>query len=198
MVEDYERRLLQGVENTELVMQDTILFLLSEGKRDSAGNSVPYLRMETLRSQKSGKPKRKIVTIQRIGTNIVLYNPVAQHRQELVTLFVNYDAVKVKDAQGHVITCQINPVWDGPDDMSGTVFELAFIADMGPLSLNTVTLLPEHSAVRVRIKRFNFNEELRQPGSTKFSVSTPSGQYITLQNQDYLVSLHLVHRDCHL
>ncbi|KAG8237538.1 hypothetical protein J437_LFUL017204 [Ladona fulva] len=96
---------------------------------------------------------------------IVLFNPLAQHRQDLVKVHVavrNAALLRVLDPEGSSVTFQINPVWndtssDGAEwrvgmgsssgggwnprrEISSEVVEVIFIAELPPLALAVYSL----------------------------------------------------------
>lgn len=89
---------------------------------------------------------------------VVLFNSLAQHRQDVVKLTVTTPDVRVLDPEGNVIPCQVSPLWNLTGEsnldmqpqqqvdertrleeprlhMNRDAFELMFVAEMPPLAL---------------------------------------------------------------
>ncbi|KAK3918168.1 hypothetical protein KUF71_007589, partial [Frankliniella fusca] len=89
---------------------------------------------------------------------VVLFNSLAQHRQDVVKLTVTTPDVRVIDPEGNTVPCQVSPIWNltaggasGPGGVSideqqqqqaeprlhlnRDAFELMFVAELPPLAL---------------------------------------------------------------
>ncbi|XP_046396259.1 alpha-mannosidase 2 [Ischnura elegans] len=123
---------------------------------------------DTERESYERLPRRLPVTLSPTEPlrKIVLFNPLAQHRQDLVRLHVavkNPALLRVLDPEGSSVTFQINPVWndstvEGSEwrssgmgsgsgggwnprrEMSSEVVEVIFIAELPPLALAVYSL----------------------------------------------------------
>ncbi|KAJ1528589.1 hypothetical protein ONE63_006991 [Megalurothrips usitatus] len=112
---------------------------------------------------------------------VVLFNSLAQHRQDVVKLTVTTPDVRVLDPEGNVVPCQVNPLWnltasgggvamdDQPQQpidqdpsrdrephlhMNRDSFELMFVAELPPLALVSYRLermATKQSASRAKV-----------------------------------------------
>ena len=133
VAQDYENKLYKAYENAQLVMQIGAQFLLTKGKLDSD----PILQPELIRDDPRVSSLHQAVNFNEDGTRIVLFNPTAQQRSEFVEFITTSADLEIKNSKRQSIPFQINPVFAASTEVSPTSFEIVFLADIPPLSLET-------------------------------------------------------------
>ncbi|XP_035828078.1 alpha-mannosidase 2 [Aplysia californica] len=177
VVQDYENYLLRAYNQSQDVMRMSIQTLLSQGKIDSPVVFKP----ETVRKLSTESPHKQIITVREGGTTLTFFNSLGQPRQQMVHVLVDCQTVEVLSAsRRQVVPNQLSPVWSREEDalVEDTVFELTFLADLGPLSVETFILYkkpeqqrPETSYLAA-ITVYN-TETLAVPPSLKFHQNRP-------------------------
>lgn len=76
-----------------------------------------------------------------VGKRLILYNSLSQSRQEAVRVVVKTPHIKILDPSNNPIKIQINPIWNGTVDILSNLYQVCFMADLPPLSLNTYTIV---------------------------------------------------------
>ena len=133
VVQDYENKLHKAYENAQLAMQIAAQFLLTKGKLDSD----PILQPELIRDDPRVSSLHQAITVSDDGTRVVLFNPTAQQRSEFVEFIVTSADIEVKNSKRQSVPFQINPVFASSTEVSPTSFEVIFLAEVSPLSLET-------------------------------------------------------------
>ncbi|XKL67754.1 hypothetical protein PGB90_003245 [Kerria lacca] len=154
VMRDYALKLIDGIQNSVYLQTYVVQNLLL----GNANSLVPQYRVivpeSDFESYDTVSPK-VLVTISNFR-KIVVFNSFVQHRQEIMKLQVNTPYVKITDANGNVLTHQINPVWNlspsahtsassevKPIEILQNHFELMFVVNLSPLSLNVFTITVE-------------------------------------------------------
>ena len=188
VVVDYLSRLREGIDAIQDVMASAASYLLS-----SDSMKVPALVPDTLKSLRLVVPTQRILNVDQAPGTIVLFNSVAQAREELVRVTVNSENVVVKDDQGKVILSQMNPIWQENAQISVSAFELVFIAHLPPMSLVTYTIADAHGmplseslnyAAYIRLHNV---VDFRIPPKIRFSIlpPAPNSETIIIENDQY-------------
>ncbi len=185
---DYEDRVLKGIDSAQFVTQRSAEFLLEQKQ----GHSTFKLEMDDSPSLKLIASEKKALYIGGDGANIVIYNPIAQKRRQIVRVLVTADKVGVLDPEGNIITSQINPVWLKEDgSISEVHFELLFMAELSALGLKTYKIRPvqtlEGSGNFAAFVRLYNVQNYKVPRNIRFSVYPPGSELIVLENDAYRV-----------
>ena len=185
---DNEERLNLALKSTREVMAHSTNFIMGGLQNKTA------LKPELPKGLKMLNPASNLIEVEKVGTQIVLFNSIAQNREELIRLTVNCDTVKVVDRKGQVVTNQINPMWNVAD-VNRDMFELTFLAKISPLTLLTYTLydardtpLESHQSYAAHIRMFNI-QDYQLPPRSRFSILPPPMglDSIIIDNEHYRV-----------
>lgn len=92
-----------------------------------------------------GKSVKKMIITFTDKKNVILFNPLAEARTEVITVRTNMSQIKVFDIQKKTyVPHQVAPIIDVKEDgrhvVSETTFDLVFVASLPPLSAGTFTL----------------------------------------------------------
>lgn len=183
VVQDYENKLYKAYENAQLVMQIGAQFLLTKGKLDSD----PILQPELIRDDPRISSLHQAIPVSDDGTRVVLFNPTAQQRSEFLEFIVTSADIEIKNSKRQSIPFQINPVFAASTEVSSTSFEIVFLADIPPLSLETFivkTALNSEKRYWAKISMYN-TKELIVPPELMFEQAKP--QWRMNFNQGVLV-----------
>lgn len=138
VAEDYEHRLLYGLQMSKDVIRSAVSFLLS----NNSSSDQPVNVLDPL-SARMLSPNEHLIHVTRVGVRLQLFNNVAHRRHELILLIVSHQSVLVVDHKGLPVVSQITPIpVENSDDEEMTTHMLSFIADLPPLSITPVDVLP--------------------------------------------------------
>ncbi|XP_063229652.1 alpha-mannosidase 2-like [Bacillus rossius redtenbacheri] len=170
VMHDYALKLFEALQDTVHVQAQCAQTLLEKELPDknSTGKILGrkhdnFLLPDTDRESYEKLPQKvPLVTPRNEPRRVVLFNSLAQQRQDVVKLRVTTPNVRVLDSKGNAIPYQVNPVWNitkitksakdaengGAEEqesnkdgrvlqMAKDLFEVMFVADMPPLSLVT-------------------------------------------------------------
>ena len=182
VVQDYEKRLYKSFENAQIAMQVAVQFLLTQGKLDSD----PILYPELVRDDPRVSSLHQTIIMSEEGTRVVLFNPTAGYRSEFVEFIVNSPDIEVKNSKRQSIPFQINPVFSSATEVSSSSFEIVFLAEIPPLSIETFIfrkVLKNDKRYWAKITLYNTNE-LIVPPELLFEQEKPSYIYV-----DKLISI---------
>lgn len=154
VMRDYALKLMEGIQDSVFLQTYIVQNLLLENRNSDLPSYRIIVPESDAESYDTTSPK--IVTTVTKRRKIVVFNSHAQHRQEVVKMQVNTPHLVITDYQDNVIIHQINPVWNisakrGPYDpkpieILKNRFELLFIAELPPLSVNVFTISAHHDA----------------------------------------------------
>lgn len=183
VMHDYALKLFESLQETgrlqrlcvqTLLVRDEVLRRGEAGAQSQTGNvtasalprpppSMEFILPDTDREAYEKLPRRVPLELG-LGQprTVVLFNSLAQHRQDVVKLTVSSADVRVLDAEGNVLASQVSPLWnlsapvapeEGPFEgragsrerpphlvMDREAFELIFVAELPPLALVTFRL----------------------------------------------------------
>ena len=138
---DYQEKLLEGMINSIKITEMSVQFLLQKEK-DDMDMSLDLKHLEW--RDNAGNIRMKILDmVARNNHSLVMFNSLAEEREEVVSVLVNSDGVCVKDTTGVLIESQISPSYNatGQTSLDLGVFDLVFVATIPALSLATFSLL---------------------------------------------------------
>lgn len=132
---DYEQYLLRAFSQAQEVIASTLLSLLSGGEE----HSVAFLP-ETVRKSHTELPEKQVLSVLAAGTTVAFFNPLGQHRQQIVHLFVDTHMLEVLSSTGEIIPSQVSPAWSRQKENVEAVLELAFLVEIGPFAVTCFIL----------------------------------------------------------
>lgn len=141
VMRDYGLKLFEGIRDTVSIQQNSLQSLLFPKLPLKAGESVVLSDLE--RDSYEKLPRKTPINLwPKQERRIVLYNSLAQIREQLVQVRVNTSNVKVSDIQGGDVAFQINPVWDTSESntklwIAADEYEVIFVAKLNALSITT-------------------------------------------------------------
>ncbi|KAK5646364.1 hypothetical protein RI129_004828 [Pyrocoelia pectoralis] len=144
VMRDYGLKMFASLRDAVSVQQFAIQTLMTNALEKGPEENVIISDIEQDTYEKMSK-KTTIQMEPGKTKQIVLYNSLAQPRDNLVQVRVSTTHVKVLDSEGKPVIFQLNPVWDCSEAntkiaISKTEFELMFVAKLPALSLVTYSI----------------------------------------------------------
>lgn len=144
VVEDYARKLHDTIVGCQHVIQMSAYALLAPRNEHAVPETDSmFFNVDDVWQDHHSLPERVSVTLgAHLGVEsrrIVLFNPLTWKRQEVLYLQVSTPHVKISDYSGNVVKSQVSPIFL-PAGVSESSFEVAFVANIEPLSLTTYTV----------------------------------------------------------
>lgn len=185
---DYGMRLYRGIKETKGIIAHAALYMIAEEAVKRSVDLRPahpltsYLYPDTDQNQFDKLPQKVPLSIPSQGRKVVLFNTKARQVLEPVRLRVKSAFVKVLNSDGEEVPVQVNPAWNGSVEMLGDVYELLFLADLAPLSLNTFSVVAAERAPRPRSQvAITLNDAFaKQSHNSIFSFQSPTDVDIEL------------------
>lgn len=167
VVVDYGGRLLTAVKTAEELSAKMAQALL--GLPDS-------LVIDLTRPAHDVMPTRRIATLGGAPRTVVLFNPLASPRQQIVSIHVNMPGVTVVDPSGNTIASQCNPIFDGDQPQIGC--ELWFEVSLPALGIAVYALSDGNGPTHTHGEVVFYNSPVSKPigytvreGSGDFDIS---------------------------
>lgn len=146
VVVDYGNRMLRAISGSQGVTVSSLKALLG----DSADPVV-----ESSRKAHNSLPEREVIHVTSDGHSVVVHNSLAQPRTQYTSVICQTSAVKVTDADGHVVAAQAVPVWDS------TNVEVWFEANVPALGFAVYTVSSSSSdAEKAQLSTVDFRNVL--------------------------------------
>ena len=136
---DYEQKLLAGLATAQRVTEVSVQFLLQKD-RTSLDLSRPLRHLEWREEGGRGQERRGTLDLHSAAAHsLVVYNSLAEEREEVVHLLANSASVCVRDEEGQLLEAQTAPHFNtsGGARLDFGVFDVWFRATLPPLSLTT-------------------------------------------------------------
>jgi alpha-mannosidase II len=141
---DYENKLWDAKALLKKVSVTAAQYLILKDlpePRDGKPENKYFINVDDARSSDQIHPQKKLVTVKPDGAKVVVFNPAAKLRFELLRFRVNSPRIKVTNSTGETIPSQINPIWVDSYDFSIIDYELVFYADLPPLAMTVFVLM---------------------------------------------------------
>ncbi|CAO1425015.1 unnamed protein product [Diamesa hyperborea] len=198
VMRDYLNRLYESIQDSVKLQQQTIE-LLVQGNNNNNNNNIQqnFLISELERDNFNRMPRKTPLQIHPDkNIDVVLYNSLAQARDEVVLLRVTSPHVKISDSEGVELKYQINPVFNITEHqetlarkivVSSKEYELMFLAKLPALSLTTYTVSYENEtknkmATLYLDKESSNNDEPAKEGQQEFDIRGKQSGDIQLEN----------------
>lgn len=136
VVQNYESKLLEAFNMSQDVIGITVQNLLTNCLNDDP----VVLTSEIFRQDANTPPDRYKVPIMKHGSTVIFFNPVAQERNEYVSLVVDDVNIEIRNSKNHNIPFQINPIFTSTTKIHESEFEVVFLLDIPPFAIETYLL----------------------------------------------------------
>ncbi|XP_065216623.1 alpha-mannosidase 2-like isoform X1 [Planococcus citri] len=219
VVNDYADKLQKGMDGAELVMQQSLNFILNPNKDTTQRDPEKiYFELKESRKTPSSDRKHKMIslTVDDSLRRVVVFNSLSWHRIEILNLKIDSNRFyEIIDEHDNLIPYQVNPFCEINDHGSGCHL-IHFKVDIRPLEIKTFFLRynPEltndvNMASLKIMNSFTISSDLERvrefikdrPPVSEFSIQNeklsvafrPNGliKAISLKNTDFTVPIHL-------
>ena len=185
---DYQNRLLRGIMATESLIE----ILTANMLLDNSDNNVGVMSHQS-RRQVNGDIRQNIIDMKdKDSQSLVVYNSLAQEKEEVVIVLVNRQDLCVKDSSGSLVDSQLSPLYNITEQnaLDLGVFQLVFVSLLPALSLSTFDLHTCKTDENFKVKKTKVYCLMCPDSSDKdddnpFSLSPIPEGTIQLENQVY-------------
>ena len=185
VVIDMEQRMYTALQACTSAVARAEQYLLATSKRDA--DALQFTVQQPAAMSLLHPTKHLLDSSSARHVTVVLFNPSAQYREDVVRVTVDSDRVDVYDSSDRVVLSQLNPLWQSARDMYKNAFELAFIATVPPLAVSRykIVFLPETATPVANFAAYlsfgNFGATAL--ASSRFKVVPPRSETVMLENE---------------
>ncbi|XP_008550659.1 alpha-mannosidase 2 [Microplitis demolitor] len=138
VMKDYALKLFESISD----MTNVQSFAIQSLTATTSKSNIIYVLPESDRDSFEKLPKKIPIIINgRESKKVILFNPLAQPRQEVVSIKVNSHKVRVLDPSKNPVPYQIAPVMNATS-ITHDVYVLLFVVDLKPLAIATYHVEP--------------------------------------------------------
>lgn len=146
VVNDYAKKMLDSLTNLNHIIQHCIYFLLNKKKEQYVfDTSNKYFNVDRSRVYTNSIAQYRVLqfTNTQDSQSVIVFNPLTSViRNEIITLVVSSESIKVVDPQGVEILFQVDSTCNLLDTQSMTpCFQLHFIVELGPLEIKKYSII---------------------------------------------------------
>ncbi|XP_008578874.1 PREDICTED: alpha-mannosidase 2 [Galeopterus variegatus] len=185
VVVDYGTRLFHSLMVLEKIIGDSAFLLILKDKHTyNAYSSDNILEMDLKQKSQDSLPHKNIIKLSAKPRYLVVYNPLEQDRNSVVSVYVSSPTVQVLSASGKPVEVQVSAVWDAASTISQTAFEVSFLAHIPPLGLKVYKILDSASSHSHLADYVLYNDETEDKGKGIFNMKKmiSTGETITVEN----------------
>ena len=146
VVEDYGKRMLDGLHEAKRIVAECSAFLLHEDKKmyNYLESDGPEYGHDETRQSHNSLPEKPVLRVKDMlvssgGAPVILYNSLAQPRVEVVSVHTDWPYVKVTGPDGVSLHSQVEPLWPvekGPESsLILGVYSVKFVANLTGLAV---------------------------------------------------------------
>ncbi|KAM4708331.1 LOW QUALITY PROTEIN: alpha-mannosidase 2 [Discoglossus pictus] len=155
---DYGTRLFHSLMNLKRVIIDSAHILVLKDKDTYSYNpSAPFFNMDDVQPSQDALPQKTIIKISSNPRALAIFNPTEQERFTLVSVYVSSPKIKVLNAAGKSVKCQISAFWDGSSTVLQNSYQVSFLAHLPALGFAVYQLVEAESVETVKADYSIFN-----------------------------------------
>ncbi|XP_045422411.1 alpha-mannosidase 2 isoform X3 [Lemur catta] len=187
VVVDYGIRLFHSLIVLEKIIGSSAFLLILKDKHlyDSYSSDT-FLDMDSKQKSQDSLPQKNIISLSAEPSffcrYLVIYNPLEQDRTSVVSVYVSSPTVQVFSASGQPIEVQVSAVWDGKNAISGTAYEVSFLAHVPPLGMKVYKILESTSSNSHLANYVFYNGKVEDTGIFNIKNKLYAEESITLEN----------------
>lgn len=183
VVVDYGTRLFHSLMNLRTIIGSSTLLLILKDKHSFESYSFDtLLEMDLKQKSQSSLPQKNIIKLSAEPRYLVVFNPLEQERNSMVSVCVSSPTVQVSSAAGKPVQVQMSAVWETASTISHTAYEISFLAQMPPLGLKVYTLLESTSSNPHLAEYTLYNGNVEDKGIFNIKSMKNAEEDITLEN----------------
>ncbi|XP_025418812.1 alpha-mannosidase 2 [Sipha flava] len=146
VVNDYAQKMLDSLTNLNHIIQHCIYFLLYQEKEQYIFDaSIKYFEADCSRVYTNSVAQCRVTAFanNQDSQSVIVFNPLTSIiRQEIITLVVANENVKVVNSEGADVSFQIDATCNLLDSLLPTpCFQLHFIVELGPLEIKKYIII---------------------------------------------------------
>nr|XP_044988386.1 alpha-mannosidase 2 isoform X1 [Jaculus jaculus] len=143
VVVDYGTRLFNSLIALEKIIGDSAFLLILKDKNTyKSYSSEPFLEMDMKQNSQDSLPQKHIIQLStRDPRYVVVYNPLEQERNSVITIYVSSPKVQVLSDSGIPVEVQVSAVWSEARTILQTAYEVSFLAHIPPLGLKLYKII---------------------------------------------------------
>nr|XP_020039212.1 alpha-mannosidase 2 [Castor canadensis] len=148
VVVDYGTRLYHSLIVLEKIIGDSAsLLILKDKNMFESFSSDTFLEMDSKQNSQDSLPQKQLLVLSSQRPEyLVVYNPLEQARNSVVSVYVSSPTVQVLSDSGKPVEVQVSAVWSDERTISKTAYEISFIARTPPLGLKVYKILESESS----------------------------------------------------
>ncbi|XP_022909710.2 alpha-mannosidase 2 [Onthophagus taurus] len=199
VMEDYGIRMLEAIQNCQMILQICTKILLSKENIDNLNTQLTYFNIDDIRTSLENLPEQYTITIgKELRTKrIVLYNSLTFSRKEIVTFIVSTPYIQLTNHRNEIVECQISPIFEYSSTISTTKYLISFSVEIPPISLlgYTITVVdqinvpPETNFAKITLLNSNLDDDEENNIFGKIE-SIKNSREFTIKNEQILASFN--------
>ncbi|KAM5299661.1 alpha-mannosidase 2 [Ctenodactylus gundi] len=184
VVVDYGTRLFNSLIALEKIIGDSAFLLILKDKHIyESYSSDSFLEMDMKQKSQDSLPQKIIIQLNKKEPRyLVVYNPLEQARNSVVSVCVSSHMVQVLSDSGKPVEVQVSAVWDNARTASGEAYEISFVAHMPPLGLKVYKILESDTSNSHLADYFMYNDKAGRSENFNIKNMVNAKEAITLEN----------------
>ncbi|XP_025204712.1 alpha-mannosidase 2 isoform X2 [Melanaphis sacchari] len=196
VVNDYAQKMLDSLTNLNHIIQHCIYFLLNQNQEQYVfDTNNKYFDVDRSRVYTNSIAQYRVIqfTNNQDSQNVIVFNPLTSiTRNEVITLVVESENVKVVNSEGVDISFQVDPTCNLLDtQIMAPCFQLHFIAELGPLEIKKYTIInkPTHISSKKYMSLISvYNPKLDDALDPRIHVENSNIEEFSIQNKNIVAS----------
>ncbi|KFO29859.1 alpha-mannosidase 2 [Fukomys damarensis] len=184
VVVDYGTRLFHSLIGLEKIIGDSAFLLILKDKlMYESYSSDSFLEMDLKQKSQDSLPQKHIIQLSKKEPRyLVVYNPLEQDRNSVVSICVSSPKVQVLSDSGRPVEVQVSAVWNDAVTVSGQAYEISFLAHIPPLGLKVYKILESDGSNSHVADYVIYNGKTEESEIFKIKNMINANKAITLEN----------------
>ncbi|XP_008854233.1 alpha-mannosidase 2 [Nannospalax galili] len=184
VVVDYGTRIFQSLKFLDSIIGDAALLLILKDKNNyQSYSSESFLEMAMKQSSQDSLPKKNVIQLSaKEPRYIVVYNPLEQERNSVISICVSSPTVQVLSDSGKPVEVQVSAVWSDARTISQTAYEISFLAHTLPLGLKVYKILQLESSSSQLANYVLYNDGIAEKGVFHMESMTDATDGMAIEN----------------
>ncbi|KAL4122621.1 hypothetical protein QTP88_014914 [Uroleucon formosanum] len=196
VVNDYAQKMLDALTNLNHIIQHCIYFLLYQEKEQYVfDTNIKYFDVDRSRIYTNSIAQFRVIQFanNQDSQSVIVFNPLTSViRNEIITLVVASENVKVVNSEGADISFQVDSTCNLLDTQLMTpCFQLHFIAELGPLEIKKYTIinLPTDISTKKYMSLISvYNPKIDDVLDSRIYIKTDDVEEFSIENKKIVAS----------
>ncbi|XP_074661224.1 alpha-mannosidase 2-like [Tubulanus polymorphus] len=141
VVVDYGNKLTKSLMNMKkLISKASEFLLMNDRTKFKSQENAEFFNIDEARVSHDSLPERTVLQLTTDKSVVAFYNSLAQHREQIVRVYVSKPHFIVRDGNGSVVDSQVDPFWVNNEDMAENQYKAHFLVKVPPLGIATYTI----------------------------------------------------------